>query len=154
MSKKINEFFTIMINILNEYKKTEKKEENIQRLIKQLQQHLDDADDEVKNTFLFNGTDRYCIDINGIYTKNSVNEFDDWIEENEDESDIITDLDEWVDSDESLDSRFDWYEEKFSSNIDQLKKWFIDDYCIWNIEVQLEGAEELNEETKLLLTGP
>ena len=32
MSKKINEFFTIMINILNEYKKTEKKEENIQRL--------------------------------------------------------------------------------------------------------------------------
>ena len=154
MSKKINEFFTIMINILNEYKKTEKKEENIQRLIKQLQQHLDDADDEVKNTFLFNGTDRYCIDINGIYTKKSINDFDDWIEENEDESDIITDLDEWVDSDESLDSRFDWYEEKFSSNIDQLKKWFIDDSCIWNIEVQLEGAEELNEETKLLLTGP
>ena len=76
------------------------------------------------------------------------------ISENQDESDIVIDLDEWVDSDESLDTSFDWYEQKFSSNINQLKKWFIDDYCIWNIEVVLQGAEELTDKTKLLLTGP
>ena len=40
------------------------------------------------------------------------------------------------------------------NNINQLKKWFIDDYCIWNIEVVLQGAEELTDKTKLLLTGP
>ena len=75
------------------------------------------------------------------------------ISENQDESDIVIDLDEWVYSDESLDTSFDWYEQKFSSDINQLKKWFIDDYCIWNIEVVLQGAEELTDKTKLLLTG-
>ena len=154
MPKKINEFFLIMINIINEYKKSEKENKNTEKLIEQLQKHLNGADDGMQNTYLFRYTVRYCNDINGIYLKESINDFDHWIAENQDESDIVIDLDEWVDSDESLDTSFDWYEQKFFSDINQLKKWFIDDYCIWNIEVVLQGAEELTDKTKLLLTGP
>jgi len=154
MPKKINEFFIIMINTINEYKNSENENKNTEQLIEQLQKHLNGADDEMKNTYLFRYTVRYCNDMNGIYLKESINDFDHWITENQDESDIVIDLDEWVDSDESLDTSFDWYEQKFSSDINQLKKWFIDDYCIWNIEVVLQGAEELTDKTKLLLTGP
>jgi len=154
MPKKINEFFIIMINIINEYKNSENENKNTEQLIEQLQKHLNGADDEMQNTYLFRYTVRYCNDINGIYLKESINDFDHWIGENQDESDIVIDLDEWVDSDESLDTSFDWYEQKFSSDINQLKKWFIDDYCIWNIEVVLQGSEELTDKTKLLLTGP
>ena len=154
MPKKINEFFIVMINTINEYKNSENENKNTEQLIEQLQKHLNGADDEMKNTYLFRYTVRYCNDMNGIYLKESINDFDHWITENQDESDIVIDLDEWVDSDESLDTSFDWYEQKFSSDINQLKKWFIDDYCIWNIEVVLQGAEELTDKTKLLLTGP
>mgnify|MGYP004037270915 FL=1 len=154
MPKKINEFFIIMINIINEYKNSEKGNKNTEKLIEQLQNHINAADDEMQNTYLFRYTVRYCSDVNGIYLKESINDFDHWISENQDESDIVIDLDEWVYSDESLDTSFDWYEQKFSSDINQLKKWFIDDYCIWNIEVALQGAEELTDKTKLLLTGP
>ena len=154
MSKKINDFFIIMINIINEYKNSEKENKNTEKLIEQLQNHLNAADDEMQNTYLFRYTVRYCNDINGIYLKESINDFDHWIAENQDESDIVIDLDEWVSSDESLDTSFGWYEQKFSSDINQLKKWFIDDYCIWNIEVVLQGAEELTDKTKSLLTGP
>ncbi len=62
MPKKINEFFIIMINIINEYKNSEKENKNTEKLIEQLQKHLNGADDEMQNTYLFRYTVRYCND--------------------------------------------------------------------------------------------
>ena len=97
---------------------------------------------------------KIIIFIHEIYDIKSIKDFDTWIENREDKTDIKTTIDEsFLEADECS-CRKDWYAKMFSNDINQLKKWFIDDYCIWNIEVVLQGAEELTDKTKLLLTGP
>ena len=51
-------------------------------------------------------------------------------------------------------SRKDWYAKMFSNDINQLKKWFIEEYCIENLKNEINETDELTDKKgkKLLLT--
>tara|TARA_B100001093_G_C26769947_1_gene989657 strand:- start:383 stop:820 length:438 start_codon:yes stop_codon:yes gene_type:complete len=90
------------------------------------------------DSILFNQLNKYCSDIVGIIEKQSIQEFDSWIDSYSDLSDIKTMLDEsWIEADECS-NRSEWYEKIFQNDIDKLKKYFIEDYCM---QISLEEIE-------------
>mgnify|MGYP007063816250 FL=1 len=155
LKKKRNDYFKKLIGIIKQYPGLKNKNEVIKKWSIQLLDHIENADDkEITDTFIFAHAHNYVSDINEIYDKKSIKDFDIWIENREDKTDIKTTIDEsFLEADECS-SRKDWYAKMFSNDINQLKKWFIEEYCIENLKNEINETDELTDKKgkKLLLT--
>ena len=155
MKKKRNDYFEKLIGIIKKYPGFKSKNGVTKKWIVQLLDHIGDADDEeITDTFIITHARSYSSDINEIYDIKSIKDFDTWIENREDKTDIKTTIDEsFLEADECS-SRKDWYAKMFSNDINQLKKWFIEEYCIENLKYEINVTDELTDKKgkKLLLT--